>query len=262
MNQLDLPPLFESLCGENGRFTMMAPDGWRQGRTLFGGASAALAVEAACRTLDGAPPLKSAQFAFIGPTMGELDITVREVRRGKNSIIAIVEIAADGAPALGGFLFFAAERESAFAHDRLSPPDVPLPQACSDLKQLVRMSRYSANLDMRLAGGAAPFSDAAVPEILAWVRRIQDEPASSAARLILLADSLPPAATVPMRDPCPGSSMNWSVEFMSQQPATDWHLFRSTSDYSRGGYSIQTMTLWDGAGNPMVAGRQHVTLYA
>ena len=42
-------------------------DNWKQGRTTYGGLSATLCVEAALKTLPDAPPLRSGQFAFIGP---------------------------------------------------------------------------------------------------------------------------------------------------------------------------------------------------
>ncbi len=262
MPQSDPQPLFDGLSGERGHFSITAPDGWRQGRTLFGGASAALAVEAACRSLADIPSLKSAQFAFIGPAVGQLDILVREIRRGKSSVIVAVDMVAEGTPTLVAHLFFASERESIFAHDRLGRPSVPVPDLCADMKTLIRMPRYSTNLDLRLADGSLPFSGADDPEILAWVRRVEDEPASDAARLVLVADSVPPAATALLLDPCPGNTMNWSIDILNPRPSTAWHLFRSRSDYGHGGYSVQTMNLWDEAGRPLVAGHQSVTLYA
>ncbi|HVY03310.1 MAG TPA: acyl-CoA thioesterase domain-containing protein, partial [Caulobacterales bacterium] len=56
------------------------PDTWRQGRTAFGGVSAAICVEAALRALKDAPPLRSAQFAFIGPAGGDVRATVNVLR--------------------------------------------------------------------------------------------------------------------------------------------------------------------------------------
>ena len=46
------------------------PADWAQGRTAYGGLTAALCVEAAALVSSDLPPLRSAQFAFIGPAAG------------------------------------------------------------------------------------------------------------------------------------------------------------------------------------------------
>jgi acyl-CoA thioesterase len=63
-------------------YAAFVTDDWRQGRTTYGGLSAALCVEAALRTFPDAPPLRSAQFAFVGPAAGELAISVKPLRQG------------------------------------------------------------------------------------------------------------------------------------------------------------------------------------
>ena len=47
--------------------TVSVPDTWRQGRAMFGGLAAALCVQAAIDEIPDLPPLRSAQFLFIGP---------------------------------------------------------------------------------------------------------------------------------------------------------------------------------------------------
>lgn len=66
-------------------FIIPVGDDWRQGRTVYGGLSAALCVECAIRSIPGLPPLRSAQFCFVGPATGELQIAPSLVRRGKTS---------------------------------------------------------------------------------------------------------------------------------------------------------------------------------
>ena len=59
----------------DGSALTVTPD-WGQGRTLFGGISAALCVAAAERAIGAdAPPLRSGQFAFIGPASGPLRLS-------------------------------------------------------------------------------------------------------------------------------------------------------------------------------------------
>src|SRR5580700_11366277 len=60
-------------------------DEWRQGRALFGGLVAALSVTAAARSFPDLPPLRSAQFGFVAPATGSLELAPRIVRRGKST---------------------------------------------------------------------------------------------------------------------------------------------------------------------------------
>ena len=55
-------------AAETGENTLTAdlPDTWMQGRTAYGGLTAAIALEAAMRSQADLPPLRSAQTAFVG----------------------------------------------------------------------------------------------------------------------------------------------------------------------------------------------------
>src|SRR6476469_8325353 len=72
------------------------PDDWMQGRTSYGGFSAALALVAAQRLAEDLPPLRSATVNFVGPLAGEVAVRARLVRRGRNAswVSAEVESAA------------------------------------------------------------------------------------------------------------------------------------------------------------------------
>ena len=74
---------------------MVLPDDWLQGRTAFGGLSAALCWEAAQRVGDALPPLRSAQFAFVGPAGGRLRIEPTLLRRGKSAAFYSVDLHGD-----------------------------------------------------------------------------------------------------------------------------------------------------------------------
>ena len=53
--------------GTSPERTVSVPDSWRQGRAMFGGLAAALCVQAAIEEIPDLPPLRSAQFLFVGP---------------------------------------------------------------------------------------------------------------------------------------------------------------------------------------------------
>jgi len=57
---------------------------WMQGRTTYGGLSAALCLAAVQKEFSDLPPLRSAQVNFIGPVGGDISIEVAVMRRGKS----------------------------------------------------------------------------------------------------------------------------------------------------------------------------------
>ena len=53
----------------DGGFRVGISDDWRQGRAIYGGLSTALCLTAARGSIEGLPPLRSAQVSFIGPAV-------------------------------------------------------------------------------------------------------------------------------------------------------------------------------------------------
>ena len=66
-----------------GGFDVAIPPDWHQGRTAYGGLSAALALESASRVGGEMPPLRSCQVGFVGPLYGPVDVRARVLRRGR-----------------------------------------------------------------------------------------------------------------------------------------------------------------------------------
>src|SRR6516225_10431901 len=73
-------------------FTIALPSDWLQGRTAYGGLSAALCLQATLRTFPDLPPLRSAQFSFIGPATGALRVTANMLRQGKSTAFTSADL--------------------------------------------------------------------------------------------------------------------------------------------------------------------------
>src|SRR5271154_1917854 len=98
--------LLAGISEADGRFhATLSPD-WLQGRTAYGGLSAALCVEAARRAVPELPALRSAQFTFIGPASGPLSAKVEVLRRGKSAVFAGVDLTGDAGLATRAVLGF------------------------------------------------------------------------------------------------------------------------------------------------------------
>ena len=117
--------LLDAAQARDGRLHINIPADWAQGRTAYGGLTAALCVEAAGLVSTELPPLRSAQFAFIGPAAGQLHATPTVLRRGKSATYVGVDLAGDDGIATRAMLCFGATRPSRLTYDALPAPAVP-----------------------------------------------------------------------------------------------------------------------------------------
>lgn len=236
-------------------------DDWKQGRTTYGGLSAALCLEAALRAVPDAPPLRSGQFAFVGPAAGELSIETRILRRGKSTLFMSVDLVGEQGAATHGVLTFGAARDSAVSYSDAPPPAVPQAADCEPFFPKSGGPGFGGQFEVRIAGGARPLSGDP-PEYLLWIRH-RDPAARSLAALIALADTPPPPAMTLFPTFGPISTMTWSLDVVGL-PAEDddgWRLLRSCSETIADGYSTQGMQLWDATGQPLILARQNVAVF-
>ena len=75
------------VTGDGPAYQSVIGDAWLQGRTAYGGASAAIALTAIKAAFPDLPPLRSAQIAFVGPLAGEVTATPVLLRRGEEQCV-------------------------------------------------------------------------------------------------------------------------------------------------------------------------------
>lgn len=261
-----LRAVVETLAPEGDAFVIAAPEEWGQGRTLYGGMTAALAHEAVKRGLGDLGPLRSAQFTFVGPAAGKLRFEPKLLRRGRSSAIVGLECFNEEGQAAHATFVFGAPRESKVAHEYLTMPRVDAPDACEPFRKEGAAARrgFWNNFETRLASGGRFFElSAPRPEFAVWTRFLDNGGADPITALLALADCLPPAAMVHFPAPAPISTMTWTIDVLETPSNVDgWHLLWSSSEHAGDGYSMQAMTLWNDAGEPLAVGRQAVAIFA
>ncbi len=243
-------------------FTIDAPPAWSQGRTLYGGMTAALCHEAARPLIAAEVPLRSAQFAFIGPASGTLRLVPTIARQGRSLSVVTVDLFADDALAAKATFLFGAPRDSVVAYDRNAFPTVPTPDDCKPLfPEGFAPARFFNNFDMRHAAGSRLISGGE-PEFTLWVRFRDDQSIDPVTALLALADAPPPAAMPAFPRPAAISTATWSLDLMHAPTAiNDWFLLRSTGEQASDGYAMQDMTLWNSTGRRLIQGRQCVAVF-
>ena len=250
---MSLPAILSAASFDGDTLTAEIGQHWLQGRTAYGGASAAIALAAAKAEVDGLPPLRSAQIAFVGPLAGTVGATPTLLRRGKNSAFVGVDIVGDDGLGLRALFLFMSPRESALAHNALPMPDVPMGDAPID----------TAKAGPGFLGNF---------EVMAWQRghgslhgwrRLRDRTAlDPEIELIAIADALPPAAMSLIDGWGPLSTTTWQVNVIDAAPSAEgWFLLESIADQAADGASAQRMTIWNRDGRAVATATQSVALF-
>lgn len=249
----------EGLSADEGTWSVEAPVAWSQGRTLYGGMTAALCFEAA-RRVAPVMPLRSAHVLFAGPAGGTLTLRPKLLRAGRSSAAVSVGCLAEAGEAALATFAFGSDRESLVdqaASPRALPPEPP--ENCPVF--IERTGGFHERFELRLAEGSALMSGGA-PDFSVWVRFREPPDVDQMTALLALADALSPAAMACFPERAPISTIAWSIDFLEEVHAVDgWYLLRSASEHTRGGYSTQAMDLWDARGRYLAIGRQRVAIF-
>jgi acyl-CoA thioesterase len=230
-------------------------DAWLQGRTAYGGASAAIALMAVKAAHPDLPPLRSAQIAFVGPLSGEVVATPVLLRRGKNSAFIGVDVTGADRVGLRALFLFMASRESSVRYGNLAitPPTIP----------------EAAPIDGASIGpgflGHFEFAKVGEPKPgnwLRWARLKQRAALDAEVELVAVADALPPAAMSAAKTWGPISTTTWQLNLIDNPVTRDgWWLLGADLLHAADGNSSQTMTIWNRDGSAVATATQSVALF-
>lgn len=255
---ISLPEALATLAPGDAGWRGDIPANWLQGRTAYGGFSAALALEVARRSVPDLPALRTAQIAFIGPLAGAVTITPSVLRRGRTATFVSVDVASDAGLGLLATFVFIHDQPSRIDHRVDGTPGFPAPGEDVRTFRGVPSVAFTQNfeyVDQRdeRVGPA---------EWLRWVRLTEREGLDPFVELLAIADCLPPAALRLAGGPAPLSSVTWLINLL-EPPATQngWYLLRAATDHARHGGSSQTMKIWNTAGAAVADQMQSVVLF-
>ncbi len=238
------------------------PANWMQGRTTYGGMSAALCYQAVITQHKDLPPLRSAQVNFIGPVGGNVSIETKVMRRGRSVAYISAEMTGEKGLATHAVFCFGEGRESRLNKDFSVAPNVPNVEQSAEFFKSGLGPSFASNYDCLLSKGGHPISGSSEHEHYIWVRH-KDQNANDLSALIGIADMPPPAVLPMFNDFAPISSMTWMMNFLSEDISTDdgWFLMRSAAEDAKQGYSSQDMQVWNSAGKLLISAQQSVALF-
>lgn len=262
--------VLETVRRLNDGWIAVAPDDWLQGRTVFGGLQAALAVRAMRDLVPQEIPLRALQTSFIAPVPpGTLRIVASVLRSGKSVTHVEARIMHEDQTACLLVGIFGKSRPSQ-VRATLSRPDVPPVEDATPFGYIEGITpRFTRQVAMSWVGGVSIFKGIAEPKTRTYIG-FRDEPfagpgALGEAQLIGYADIIPTPALSVLSEPAMASSLTWTLELLTDDPgpARDglW-LMDSVVESAGDGYVNQSSTLWSPDGKPVALSRQSVTVFA
>lgn len=242
------------------------PSGWNQGRSFFGGFSAAIAYQHALNGIDENQLIRALTVSFVAPLKpGSAVLKRRILRQGKNVTQVRVEIEQDDEVGLSALLTFGQGRTSQVQVTDVPKSHVPARQPGFSMPDTNMAPEFTQHYEYCLNVGAMPFSGQPKREFGGWVRYRNEAAPISVGLLLGLVDAWPPAILSHLDKPAPASSLTWTIEFPkpldTRLQGTDWWQYVAYIDYAADGYGHTHAHIWDQQGELVAISRQTITVF-
>ncbi len=255
-----------AVAGEPGLFTAEVDESWAQGRTLFGGVQALLAVRAMRTAMPELPPLWSLHTTFVAPVApGQASLRVELLRQGRSAVQMAARLLTGDQVAAMFVAAFGASRESALS---VAAPVKPLAEQASpspELPFIAGMSpEFTRHYAYRWVEGGLPFSGHDQPFNRILLRQ-RDEGLMGEEQIVAMADAIPPVALSMVKGHAPASTLSWELEFVHHgQPVSSegWWRMDASLAAARDGYANQDAHLHGPDGELVALSRQVVAVFA
>jgi len=258
-------------------FQVDVGEDWMQGRSVFGGLQAAVAVRA-MRTLAPESPMRSLQMTFVAPVAQHMRARARVLRTGKSVTHVEARLESDAESQAVAIGVFGARRESIVRRDLPTASPAAATETASAERPAPKPARAPVKLpyvpgvvpafmqqfDVSLLDGALPFSGKRVQRVV-YELALRDHGTASEAHLLAIADFVPPVALSWMPTVVPGSSLTWMLEILDDdfitQPLSGWRI-DAEMVAARDGYTSQSTTIYAPNGNAIALSRQSMVVFA
>lgn len=245
--------------------TLDVPEDWLQGRSVFGGLQAVIAVQALRTIVDPRIPLRALQMAFIAPVpQGPVRAEARLLRSGKNVTHAEALLRGAGGDVLASVIgVFGAARDSQV---RRSPerPLIPPGGPARTMRWLPGLTpNFTQHFQASWSRGGLPFTGDPTPQHVVQLDLHDDGPVTELT-LIAIADFIPPVALALLTQVAPGSSLTWLLELVSHRFA-DWSTrgwrVDAELEAAADGYTSQATRIWAPDGQLAALSRQSMVVF-
>lgn len=240
--------------------------GWGQGRTTFGGLSAALLVEKQQQEQSGGRYLRSLNINFCGPLFTEqaFKLETQTLSSGKSISQINGQAIQNDKVATQLVACFGIERES----------DINVIPTIRDLGPAGAGSRlnyikgitpeFVQHVEFSYTLGKFPFSNTKETKLGGWVRFKESPAVMSEAHLIALIDAWPPTLLPMLKTSCPCATVSWNLEFIQPLPNLepgDWIYYEAEIKQAHHGYGHTDAKIYNQNGQLLALSRQLTSVY-
>lgn len=254
---------FQDLANQAASGSPDLPDSWKQGRTAYGGLSAALLLARARGDHPDLAPLRSALVNFTGPVTRSPDITTEVLRAGRNVTTVYASADVEGRAVCTATFSFGAARASHLCVD-LPAATSPSPDECAAYTEDASpfIPPFLHNFETRLIEGTRPMRGGTKGYLRMWARHSDPASRDGEISLLCLADILPPSTFPIMKMLGPVSSMTWICNFLREPKTQDgWYMIEANLTAAQDGYCSQVMRMWNTDGELIVDGMQSIAIF-
>lgn len=247
---------------DGDRWSCEIPQGWTQGRSVFGGVTGAVATALAHRVVDPSRALRTMNLQMFRPVSdGSMDASVRLIREGKSVSFAEVSLRQNDLEVAAGNFVFVAGRAGA-------TPVVPVPRSIEppvdDLVDLPYIEgitpKFTKNFRLRWANGGMPYSKSKHARFEGY-SRFRDA-ADGEEALIALLDVWPTPSLAVLAGPAPASTVTWTAHILSVPESFDeWFGFSYETLVGRDGFHTCAGQLLSSTGELMAWTEQLVAVF-
>lgn len=137
-------------------------------------------------------------------------------------------------------------------------PAVPSPSQCPVLAVLPAFAPFSRHTEIRPVGSARPFSGGLEPELVAWLRLVDDDRPANEVRLVVLMDALAPSYAAVLHKPIAMPTVTFTVTPGSgiAKATSPWVLLRARTDMCRHGWLLERLDCWTPDGEHLGSAEQ------
>ena len=249
--------------------TITAGLSWSQGRTTFGGLSAALALTR-MQQQAGRQPLRSVSLSFCAPLTtdtafsinGQILQTGRSVTHIESSIIQNAQLCVRLNACYGQ------QRDSAI---RVAQPHPPA-GAVGNGQRMPFISgitpEFTQHTELAFVSGGLPFSNSPHDHLRGWMRFREGDAAMTSAHVVALTDAWPPVMLQKLSTPSPCATVTWNLELVTPPEqlatplrSTDWLWYEADIRHAHDGYGYTEARIAAADGTLLALSRQLVVIY-
>ena len=264
---MHIDKIFDVFKEKQTEYHLKIDKSWTQGRTIYGGLSAALTYQAAESLVDEMSLVRSLHTNFIGPIFYDQPIVVKAeiLRKGKNVTQVVSKVMQNGNICTMSQICFGINRDSKLNQPNVQSHIMKIPNKGKFIPQLPKLvPEFIQHFDLSLTKGHLAFIKSDEAHLYGWSRLKKTPNKMNIAYLIALMDVWPPTMFQLTRMPAPASTMSWNIEFIQPDlilSPEKWIASETEARHIKDGYGHEEAKFWDQEGNLLALSRQVVAVF-